>query len=111
MEMIVTNTRAITAYGEGLHYSVYEKPARFMIDTDDMQGDLKVRIEYVSKLGPNSIVKSNLDRIDKHLCQVTYQPTDVGLIKISILWNGKDIPNSPFTAVVTNPGLCLKRNK
>ena len=42
---MVTNTHIITAYGDGIHHALHEKPATFMIDTQDMQGDLKVRIE------------------------------------------------------------------
>jgi hypothetical protein len=43
--MMVNDARLVTAYGDGIHHALHEKPAAFMIDTQDMQGDLKVRIE------------------------------------------------------------------
>ena len=47
--MMVNNTRTITAYGDGIHHAVQDKPAIFMINTNDMQGDLKVRIDGKKK--------------------------------------------------------------
>jgi hypothetical protein len=45
IKMMVNDARLVTAYGDGIHHALHEKPAAFMIDTQDMQGDLKVRIE------------------------------------------------------------------
>lgn len=45
MEIMVQNSPMIIAYGDGIHHALYEKPATFIIDTKDMQGDLKVHIE------------------------------------------------------------------
>jgi hypothetical protein len=45
IKMLVINTNLITAYGDGIHHALHEKLAIFMIDTKDVQGDLKVRIE------------------------------------------------------------------
>ena len=45
IKMMVNDARVVTAYGDGIHHALHEKPATFMIDTQDMQGDLKVRIE------------------------------------------------------------------
>ena len=42
---MINDARVVTAYGDGIHHALHEKPATFMIDTQDMQGDLKVRIE------------------------------------------------------------------
>lgn len=54
--------------------------------------------------GPNSVIKNTLERTNDSLFKVTYVPVEVGLVNISIKWNGKDIPNSPFKAAVTDPG-------
>lgn len=43
--MLVNDVRVVTAYGDGIHRAVHEKPSTFTIDTQEMQGDLKVRIE------------------------------------------------------------------
>ncbi len=47
--MMVNDVRLVTAYGDGIHHGLHEKLATFMIDTQDMQGDLKVRIEGMLK--------------------------------------------------------------
>jgi hypothetical protein len=57
------------------------------------------------------MIKHTLEQINDSLFQVTYIPTEVGLVNISIKWNGKDIINSPFRAMVTNPGICVSMNK
>jgi filamin len=99
MKIMVTNTRVITAYGDGLHHGLYDKLTTFMIDTKNMQGDLKIRIE-----NSNSIIKNTLEKINESLYKVTYIPIEVGVVNINIKWNGKDIINSPFKAIITNPG-------
>ena len=116
--MMVNDARMVTAYGDGIHHALHEKAATFTIDTQEMQGDLKVRIEgtqpspvFVSRRverlslpGPNSVIKNTLERTNDNLFKVIYVPVEVGLVNISIKWNGKDIANSPFQAAVTNPG-------
>ena len=114
-EFLVKNSNSINAYGDGLERALQDKLAVFMIDTKDLKGDLIVRIEgeteqienfpnfkFIS--GLNSVIKHNLERINDSLLKVSYIPHEVGLIKINILWNGKEIFNSPFTSTVTNPG-------
>ncbi|CAF1609722.1 unnamed protein product [Rotaria sp. Silwood1] len=98
IKMMVNDARLVTAYGDGIHHALHEKLATFMIDTQDMQGDLKVRIE-----GSNSVIKNTLERLNDNRFKVTYVPVEVGFVTISIKWNGKDIANSPFKAAVTNP--------
>ncbi len=53
MKLMVNDTRFVTAYGDGLHHSLQDKLATFMIDTKEMEGDLKVRIEGI-------IIKKNI---------------------------------------------------
>ena len=115
---MVNDARMVTAYGDGIHHALHEKAATFTVDTQEMQGDLKVRIEgthpssaFVSRRverlsfpGPNSVIKNTLERTNDNLFKVIYVPVEVGLVNISIKWNGKDIANSPFQAAVTNPG-------
>ncbi|UJR31815.1 hypothetical protein I4U23_019292 [Adineta vaga] len=98
IKMMVNESRMVTAYGDGIHHALHEKPASFIIDTQEMHGDLKVRIE-----GPNSVIKNTLERTNDNLFKVTYVPVEVGFVNISIKWNGRDIVNSPFKAAVTNP--------
>lgn len=45
IKVMINDARLVTARGDGIHHALHEKPASFFIDTQDMQGDLKVRIE------------------------------------------------------------------
>lgn len=45
MKLVVNDVRLVTACGDGIHHALHEKSATFFIDTQEMQGDLKVRIE------------------------------------------------------------------
>ncbi|CAF1050339.1 unnamed protein product [Adineta ricciae] len=98
MKISVHNTHMITAYGDGIHHAIQEKETTFMINTNEMQGDLQVYME-----GPNSIIHPTVDRISNNLIKILYQPVEVGFLNINIKWNGKHIVNSPFKALVTNP--------
>ena len=45
MKITVNDTRIITAYGDGIHHAIQEKETTFMINTNEMQGDLQVYME------------------------------------------------------------------
>ena len=45
IQMMVNSTPVVLAYGDGIHHASHEQEATFMIDTKDMQGDVKVHIE------------------------------------------------------------------
>jgi hypothetical protein len=47
MKLMVNDTHFVTAYGDGLHHGLQNKVATFMIDTKEIEGDLKVRIEGI----------------------------------------------------------------
>ena len=49
MKITVHNTRIITAYGDGIHHAIQEKETTFMINTNEMQGDLQVYMEGKTK--------------------------------------------------------------
>ena len=53
------------------------------------------------------MIQNSLERITNGVFKVTYTPVEVGHMKISIKWNGKDIINSPFTVMVANPGIFI----
>jgi filamin len=43
--------------------------------------------------------------------KVIYQPVEVGFLNIVVKWNGKHIVNSPFKAIVTNPGSSVRSKR
>lgn len=112
----------ITAYGDGLHKSLQNKITAFFIDTKEIEGDLNVRIEgKVNKFDlpatisihsdSSTLIEHTLQRVDQSTFKVTYTPLEVGYVNITIKWNGRDILNSPFNAIVTNPGMITEINR
>lgn len=63
-----------------------------------MQGSLDVKIE-----GPQHFTKYTVDRQPDGLHIVKYTPVEVGLFKIYVQWNSRDIAGSPFLSYVVNP--------
>jgi filamin len=92
------DSRLPTARGEGLHHGVEDKLAIFYVDAQNMQGSLDVKIE-----GPQHFTKYTVDRQSDGLHIVKYTPVEVGLFKIYVKWNNRDIPGSPFVSYVVNP--------
>ncbi len=68
---------------------------------------MRVKLQFVFQLGSNSVIQNSLERIKNSVFKVTYTPIEVGYMKINMKWNGKDIINSPFTVIVTNPGIFI----
>lgn len=88
-----------TAHGDGLHHGLEDKPAYFYVDAQGMPaGALEVNIE-----GPQHFTKNQIERQSDGSYIVKYTPVEVGLFKIFVKWNGREIPNSPFVSYVVNP--------
>lgn len=81
------DARLPTARGEGLHHGVEDKPAYFYVDAPNMSGNLEVKIE-----GPQQFTKNHIERQADGLFVVKYTPVEVGLFKIFVKWNNRDIP-------------------
>ena len=84
--------------GEGLHHGIEDKPAYFYIDPQGMKGSIEVNIE-----GPQHYTKNQVERQQDGTYLVKYTPVEVGLFKIFVKWNNRDVPNSPFVSYVINP--------
>jgi filamin len=92
------DSRLPTARGDGLHHGVEDKLTIFYVDAQDMQGTLDVKIE-----GPQHFTKLTVDKQPDGLHIVKYTPVEVGMFKIFVKWNNRDIPGSPFASYVVNP--------
>lgn len=89
----------VTAYGPGLIYGVCGEPGNFSISTKDVgPGGLSLSIE-----GPGKATISCHDNKDGTI-SVSYLPTDPGEYKIGVIFGGKHIRGSPFSAKIT--GTC-----
>uniref|UniRef100_A0A667XC07 Filamin B n=1 Tax=Myripristis murdjan TaxID=586833 RepID=A0A667XC07_9TELE len=87
---------SVTAYGPGLSYGVANKPASFIVYTEDAaEGGLDLAIE-----GPSKAEISCVDNKDG-TCSVSYLPTLPGDYNILVRYNDKHIAGSPFTARIT----------
>ncbi|XP_074658485.1 filamin-A-like isoform X4 [Tubulanus polymorphus] len=87
----------ITVTGDGLIRAEEDKPAFFRVDTNGRKGELFVQVD-----GPNSIAKCNIEPEGEGVYGVTYIPVEVGMYDITIRWNGKDIPGTPFHPAVVD---------
>ena len=92
------DSRMPTARGEGLHHGLEDRPAMFYVDSQGMTGHLEVHID-----GPQQYTKNNMERQMDGSYIVKYTPVEVGLFKIFVRWNGREIPGSPFISYVVNP--------
>ena len=91
-------SRFPSARGDGLHHGIEDKVASFYVDAQGLNGTLEVKIE-----GPQHFTKNHIERLNDGTYMVKYTPVEVGLYKIFIKWNNRDIPGSPFLSYVVNP--------
>ncbi|XP_041349933.1 filamin-A-like isoform X2 [Gigantopelta aegis] len=88
----------VKAYGPGLEGGTTNEPARFTVDMKGAgKGGLGLGIE-----GP---VEAQMNYNDNHdgSCGVEYMPTKPGTYDISIKFDEKHIPGSPFKVKIQNP--------
>lgn len=53
--------------------------------------------------GPDSICKCQIVQENIGMFRVSFTPQEVGIFDVRVLWNGRDIPGSPFHPRITNP--------
>lgn len=92
------DVRMPIAKGDGLQFGIEDKQAVFYVDAQSMLGNLDVKIE-----GPHHFTKNQIERQVDGVYVVKYTPVEVGLFKIFIKWNNREIPGSPFRSYVVNP--------
>ena len=83
--------RMPAARGDGLYHGIEDKPAFFYVDAQGMHGNLEVKIE-----GPQHFTKNLIERQADGTYVVKYTPVEVGMFKIFVQWNNRDIIGSPF---------------
>ncbi|XP_060068988.1 filamin-A-like [Ylistrum balloti] len=86
------------ATGEGLIKGVKDSPAKFNVDARGFPGDLSVIIT-----GPNHPVQCATTPEEDGTHTVVYHPSDVGVHRINIRLDGKEIDNSPFKPRIVCP--------
>ncbi|XP_054168385.1 filamin-C-like [Oppia nitens] len=82
--------------GNGLYCGIINEPTSFTINATGIYGTPEVRID-----GPDSEAACNIEK-ENDLFHVTYVPLEIGVFDIRVLWNGKDIPESPFHPRIVN---------
>jgi len=95
---IVEEEGLAKAYGEGLLHGMEGSLTQFYIDARGLVGEPTVQID-----GPDSICKSHIIQENIGLFKVNYTPQEVGMYDVRVLWNGRDIPGSPFHPKIVNP--------
>ncbi|OWF47629.1 Filamin-A [Mizuhopecten yessoensis] len=86
------------ATGEGLLMGMKDSPAKFNVDARGFSGDLSVIIT-----GPNHPVQCTTTPEEDGTHTVVYYPTDVGVHRINIRMDGRDIDKSPFKPRIVCP--------
>lgn len=97
-----TNVDGCVATGSGLNKARVGETAGFSVNCEQGgPGELQVDIE-----GPNGNIVSDIEETTEKNYSVNYTPAEPGDHMISVLWDSKDIPSSPFSCVVTDPKKC-----
>ena len=97
-----TNVDGCVATGSGLSKARVGEPAGFSVNCEQGgPGDLQVDVE-----GPNGNVEVEKDEAAPKNYNVAFTPSEAGDHLISVLWDNKDIPSSPFSCMVTDPKKC-----
>ena len=97
-----TNVDGCVANGSGLNKARVGETAGFSVNcSQGGPGELQVDIE-----GPNGNLDVEVDETTEKNYNVSFTPQEAGDHSVSVLWDGKGIPSSPFTCVVTDPKKC-----
>lgn len=97
-----TNVDGCVATGSGLNKARVGETAGFSVNCKQGgPGELQVDVE-----GPNGNLDVEVDEAEEKLYSVSFAPKEAGDHSVSVLWDSKSIPSSPFTCVVTDPKKC-----
>jgi len=84
--------------GEGLTGGQVGQAATFQLDASGLMGEPQVQVD-----GPDSVARTTVEEHEPGLYTVTYTPREVGLFDARVLWNGREVPGSPFHPKVVDP--------
>ncbi|XP_060565823.1 filamin-A-like isoform X3 [Ruditapes philippinarum] len=90
-----------TAEGPGLIKGVVAEQSEFTIDARGFPGDVTIDVE-----GPHHPINSRVDTNPDNTHKVTYVPEEVGIHRVRIKLDGKDITGSPFHPKIVDPTRC-----
>ncbi|CAG0897054.1 unnamed protein product [Cyprideis torosa] len=87
---MVEESGGARAYGSGLSRGEVGKAALFKIDAHGLTGSPHVQVD-----GPDSVAVSDI--VEKNsVYTVTFVPMEVGVFDVTVTWNGREIPGSPW---------------
>ena len=97
-----TNVDGCVATGNGLSKARVGDTAGFSVNCEEGgPGDIQVDIEC-----PSGNLESEIEEATPKNYGVNYTPKETGEHVISVLWDNKNIPSSPFMCNVTDPKQC-----
>ena len=97
-----SNVAGCIATGNGLGRGRVGERAQFSVNCEQGgPGDLQVEIQ-----APNGNVGTEILEPKDRNYDISYTPLEAGEHLISVTWDGKQIPYSPFTCLVTDPKKC-----
>ena len=99
----LSNPQHCKVSGRGLYYGIADQPSDFVVDCSKAgRGRLEVVIE--SPNGDN--LEADGKQVEESMYKLSFVPMKVGTHKISVVFHGQDVPNSPFSCEVSDPSLC-----
>ena len=97
-----TNVDGCVATGSGLSKARVGETTGFSVNCEEGgPGELQVDIE-----GPTGNSEAEIEEATAKNYNVNFTPSEAGDHSISVLWDNKNIPSSPFTCTVTDPKKC-----
>ena len=98
-----SNVEGCVASGSGLERARVGEASRFGVNCEQGgPGELKVEVE-----GPSGNVGVDMQESSNRNYDVSFTPLEPGEHTISVLWDDKPIPSSPFVCAVTDPKKCV----
>ncbi|XP_013775194.1 LOW QUALITY PROTEIN: filamin-A-like [Limulus polyphemus] len=84
--------------GKGLITASVNVNATFKVDARGLTGRPEARVD-----GPDTEAECTIEEEEDGIFIVSYVPQEVGIFDVRVLWNGRELPGSPYHPRVVNP--------
>lgn len=93
----INDPSQITVTGEGITRGTKGEETTFTVSAAGIGGNIKVEIT-----ANETPIDCKWNQIDPDVYQFRYRPAFAGVYFIKVLWNGRDVPGSPFQPKITD---------
>jgi filamin len=92
------------AEGNGLKWGIVNKTTSFTVDCSNAG---RGRLEVVIETPDGDNLEAEGQQLRSNVFKVSYVPLNVGIHKLSIMFDEQNILNSPFTCEISDPSACF----